>query len=61
MMKIQLGSLSEGVHEYDFKATAEDLDLEDSFPGGASVQVVLEKTGNQIALEGSIRAEGRFL
>lgn len=60
-MKIQIGSLSEGVHEYDFEATAEDLDLGDSFPGGAGVQVVLQKTGNQIALEGTIRTEGRFL
>lgn len=61
MMKIQIGGLSEGAHEFDFQATAEEIDLGESFPGVVRVEVVAEKTGSQIVLKGDVHTEGRFI
>ena len=60
MMKIQIGSLSEGLHEYQFETDAGDIDLGEGFAGPVAVKVVLEKTGNQMRLTGSVSAAGSF-
>jgi len=59
-MKIQLVSLSEGVHEYEFGTDAAEINLERPISGPVGVSIVLEKTGNQVRLKGSVTAEGGF-
>ena len=60
-MKIQIGGLSEGVHEYQFSEGASDLGLTDGFKGDVRVSVTLEKTGKQMVLKGGVTAEGDFV
>jgi uncharacterized protein len=59
-MKIQIGSLSEGIHTYQFDEKASELGLGEEFTGDIHVEATLDKTPNQIALRGDIRATGRF-
>jgi uncharacterized protein len=59
-MKIQIGSLSEGIHTYQFDEKASELGLAEDFTGKVHVEARLDKTSNQIALRGDIRATGRF-
>jgi uncharacterized protein len=60
-MKIQVGNLSEGIHTYQFHEKASELGLGEEFAGDIHVEATLDKTANQIALKGSVRAAGRFL
>ena len=60
-MKIQVGNLSEGIHTYQFHEKASELGLGEEFAGDIHVEATLDKTANQIALKGSVRATGRFL
>jgi uncharacterized protein len=57
-MKIQVGGLSEGIHEFQFSAEGSVLDLE--FASLVSVHVSLEKAGSQIFLTGTVQTEGTF-
>lgn len=59
-MRIQVGSLSEGTHEYRFKTTAADIELGEEFTGDVLVDAVLQKTGRQLALTATITAQGTF-
>jgi uncharacterized protein len=59
-MKIQVGGLSEGLHEYRLEAPASMLMLEENFSGEVVVDVVLEKTGRQIVLKAGIRTPATF-
>jgi uncharacterized protein len=59
-MKIQIGSLSEGLHEYQFTTPVEEAGLGEPFDGQVNVSVSLEKTGNQIVLRGLVKAGGEF-
>ena len=61
MMKIQVGGLSEGVHEYRFHEKASDLGVSGDFQDGIDVEAILEKTGNQMYLRARINAIGLFL
>jgi uncharacterized protein len=61
MMKIQLGGLSEGVHDYQFQVEASDLALPENFSKPVRVAVVLDKTGSQAFLRGQIQTTGTFL
>ena len=56
-MKIQIGSLSEGLHEYQFTTPVEDVGLTDPFQGEVKVSVALEKTGTQMVLRGLVNAD----
>jgi uncharacterized protein len=59
-MKIQVGGLSEGDHEYRFRTDAGDIELGEEFAGQVTVEAILQKTGRQIALKAKIRAQGTF-
>jgi uncharacterized protein len=59
-MKIQIGSLSEGLHEYQFVTPIEEVGLSDPFHGEVRASVTLEKTGTQMLLRGIVRADGEF-
>ena len=59
-MKIQVGGLSEGLHEYSFEVPASALGLGENFSENVEVKVVLEKAAKQIFLKAGIRASGVF-
>jgi uncharacterized protein len=59
-MNIQVGGLSEGVHEFQFRAVASDLGLDHSFPQELRVDTCLERIGHQIALQTAIETVGVF-
>ena len=59
-MKIQVGGLSEGLHSFRFEARAADLRLGESFPGVVTIDVQVEKTGHQLALNGTVKTVGAF-
>jgi len=59
-MRIQVGSLSEGTHQYRFRPRASELGLSESFTGEVSVDVTLEKTGSQIFLSAIVSTGGTF-
>ena len=60
MMRIQVGSLSEGTHEYRFRADAGDIQLGEEFSGEVTVEATIQKTGHQLALKAQITARGSF-
>jgi uncharacterized protein len=60
-MKIQLGGLSEGTHQFHFQAGPAEIGLGDTFVNDLTVDVTLEKTGTQLFLTAAIEAEGKFL
>lgn len=60
-MKIHVGTLSEGVHEYRFEADGEGIDLGPGITGSVEVNARLEKTGTQIYLGVEARATGNFM
>ncbi len=60
-MKIQLGGLSEGAHEYHFSVAGADLGIGPGFHRPVTVSATTEKTGNQVFLNASVEAHGRFL
>jgi len=55
-MKIQLGGLSEGVHQYEFHVAGTELDLGPGFRHPVAVSATVEKTGNQVFLTASAEA-----
>lgn len=59
-MKIQIGGMSEGTHEYRFRADAADIELGEGFGAPVEVLAVLVKTGKQIALEATVATTGTF-
>ena len=61
MFKIQIGSLSEGVHEYEFSERAGEVGLTESFRGDVRVSVMLEKTGRQMVLKAVVKADAEFV
>jgi uncharacterized protein len=60
-MKIQVGGLSEGAHEYRFRTDAGDIALGEGFSGEVAVEAALQKTGHQLALKARISAQGSFI
>ena len=60
MMKIQLGGLSEGVHNYQFQVEASDLGLPENFSRPVRVEIALDKSGTQALLRGEVRTAGKF-
>lgn len=59
-MKIQVGGLSEGLHEYRLEAPASALGLEENFSGDVTVSLTLEKTGRQILLKAGLETLATF-
>ena len=59
-MKIQVGGMSEGVHQYRFQVTASELGLGKDFPDDVNVEATLDKTGSQIFLNAGIRTVASF-
>jgi len=55
-MKIQVGGLSEGVHEYRFRIAPAELGLPPEFRDEVEIQATLEKTSRQLLLKGSVAA-----
>jgi uncharacterized protein len=53
-MKIQVGGLSEGVHEYGFRITPAELGLPSEFRDGVDIAATLEKTSRQLLLRASV-------
>ena len=59
-MKIQLGGLSEGAHEYHFSVEGADLGIGPGFQQSVTVSATVEKTGNQVFLYASAEAHCSF-
>jgi uncharacterized protein len=59
-MKIQISSLSEGIHHYMFKVRASELELGEQFHEMLTVHATLDKTPTQILLTANIHTQGRF-
>ena len=59
-MKIKISSLSDGVHNYYFDESIEELGLEEPFYGNCKVDVELSKLHNQIVLKASITLNTNF-
>jgi uncharacterized protein len=59
-MKIHVGTLSEGVHEYRFETDGEGIALGPGIAGSVVVDARLEKTGKQIYLTAAAKATGSF-
>lgn len=57
-MKIQVGGLAEGIHEYQFKVEGSDLNLE--FASSVMVSVSLDKAGSQIFVSAILQTMGTF-
>ncbi len=60
-MKIQVGSLSDGIHTYAFEAESSELALGESFTRQVIVEARLDKAGGQIYLTAAVRSAGKFL
>lgn len=60
-MKIQIGSLSEGTHQYHFEVRPTDIELGEGFAGPVNVDATLQKTGKQLFLKARIQAAGSFI
>jgi uncharacterized protein len=61
MMKIRIGGLSEGVHQYRFQAPASAIGLDAPFQGEVTVDASLDKSGTQFLLRAEVGALGRFV
>ena len=59
-MKIQVGGLSEGIHNYEFDVPADELDLGENFPRNVLVKASVDKSVHQIALKAEISSTGHF-
>lgn len=59
-MKIQLGGLSEGAHEFHFSVAGADLGIGPGFQQSVTVSATVEKTGNQVFLYASAEAHCSF-
>ena len=60
-MKIQVGGLSEGTHEFRFQVLPTELGLGEEFQHHVDVEATLEKTGHQMFLRVGIATEGSFV
>ena len=60
-MKIQVGGLSQGHHNYTFRAQPADLGLDGHYVRDVDVTVELEKTATQLMLKAELATEGRFV
>ena len=60
VMKIQVGGLSEGVHEYSFRIAPAELGLSREFQNGVDVKATIEKTSRQFLLRASVATEAEF-
>jgi uncharacterized protein len=61
LMRIQVGSLSNGTHVYHFEAAGSDLGLAESFRHPVSVNVTLDKEGTQLFLKASVSTRAAFV
>jgi uncharacterized protein len=59
-MKIQIGGLSEGIHQYQFVVTALELNAGEQFSGSVHVDATLDKASNQILLTAKIETVASF-
>lgn len=59
-MKIQVGGLSDGIHEYSLIEDASSLNLDGHFKDQVSVEVTIDKSGSQIFLKAGVSAQGSF-
>ncbi|MBI4536245.1 MAG: DUF177 domain-containing protein [Ignavibacteriae bacterium] len=59
-MKIQIGGLSEGIHQYSFQVPSSEVELGEHFHGDVHVEATLDKTTTQLLLKANIRTVGRF-
>jgi len=60
-MKIKIGGLSEGVHQYRFQTPALAVGLGENFPGDVIVDAELDMSGTQLMLRAEIQTSGRFV
>jgi uncharacterized protein len=60
-MKIQVGGLSEGIHEYDLLVCPADLALGEEFRSDIRVHATVAKSGRQMFLDARISASGVFV
>lgn len=60
-MKIQLGGLSEGTHDYHFSAAGADLGIGPGFRTPVTVSATAEKTGNEVFLNATVEAQVSFV
>jgi uncharacterized protein len=60
-MRIQVGSLSNGIHTYHFQAASDDLGLPENFSRQVKVDVTLDKQGSQMFLRAMVSTEASFL
>ena len=58
-MKIQVGGLSEGVHQFHFDVQAPEIGLGEEF-SQVHAEVVLDKTPNQLALRVAVHTAAHF-
>ena len=59
-MKIKISSLSDGVHNFNFDESVEELGLEEPFHGNFKVDVELNKLHNQIILNANLTLNANF-
>lgn len=59
-MKIQVGGLSDGVHEYTLVEDASSLGLDGHFKDQVFANVTVEKSGSQIFLKAGVSVQGSF-
>ncbi len=59
-MKIQVGGLSDGIHQYRLQVGPAELGLNGNFTEDIIVEASLDKTGNQFLLKSTIRVNGTF-
>lgn len=59
-MKIQVGGLSDGIHQYRFQIGHAELGLSGNFTDDAIVEASLDKSSNQFLLKSTIRVNGTF-
>lgn len=60
-MKINISGLSEGVHQYDLSASADELGLAPQFNGDVSANITLEKSNHQILARVNASVKGVFI
>jgi uncharacterized protein len=59
-MKIQIGGLSDGIHQYEFTVASSELELGEQFSSKVHVEATLDKSSNQILLTASSEATAHF-
>ncbi len=59
-MKIQVGGLSEGIHQYHFHVQPSELGLSDNFTADVGIAATLEKSGHQLHLQARIETLSEF-